>query len=88
MLHSLPRKLLSLFCRPVRINPQEFQKCFFNWMKSIQKITSGGVVAIDGKTLCGSYDKSNEQSAIVMVSAWATANKVVLGQVKVGESFY
>ncbi len=54
-------------------------------MKSITKITNGEVVAIDGKTLRGSYDKTSEQSAIQMVSAWATTNKLVLGQVKVDE---
>ncbi|MEH1993424.1 ISAs1 family transposase [Nostoc sp.] len=67
-----------------QINSQQFQECFLCWMKSIQKITEGEVVAIDGKTLRGSYD-SSEQSAIVMVSAWATTNKLVLGQVKVDE---
>lgn len=66
-----------------QLNPQEFQSCFLNWMKSIQKITLGEVVAIDGKSLCSSYDKSNESCAIQMVSAWATTNKLVLGQVKV-----
>jgi predicted transposase YbfD/YdcC len=66
-----------------QLNPQQFQECFLNWMKSIQKITSGEVVAIDGKTLCGSYDKNNNQNAIQIVSAWATTNKLVLGQVKV-----
>ena len=65
------------------INPQEFQSCFVNWMKSIQKITSGEVVAIDGKTLCGSSNLNCDQSAIQIVSAWATTNKLVLGQVKV-----
>lgn len=68
-----------------QINPQQFQECFLNWMKSIQKITNGEVIALDGKTLRGSYDKSSDQSAIVMVSAWATVNKLVLGQVKVDE---
>lgn len=68
-----------------QINPQQFQECFLCWMKSIQKITEGEVVAIDGKTLRGSYDSSSEQSAIVMVSAWATTNKLVLGQVKVDD---
>lgn len=68
-----------------QLNPQQFQSCFQNWMKSIQKITLGEVVAIDGKTLCGSYDKSTDQNAIQMVSAWATTNKLVLGQVKVDE---
>jgi predicted transposase YbfD/YdcC len=68
-----------------QLNPQQFQECFLNWMKSIQKITLGEVVAIDGKTLCGSHDKSSGQSAIQMVSAWATTNRLVLGQVKVDE---
>ena len=68
-----------------QINPQQFQSCFVDWMKSIQKITSGEVVAIDGKTLRGSYNESSDQSAIVMVSAWATTNRLVLGQVKVDE---
>ncbi|MEH1988998.1 ISAs1 family transposase [Nostoc sp.] len=68
-----------------QLNSQRFQECFLNWIKSIQIITDGEVVAIDGKTLCGSHDKSSEQSAIRMVSAWATTNKLVLGQVKVDE---
>ena len=68
-----------------QINPQEFQSCFLGWMKSIQKTTSGEVVAIDGKTLCGSYEKNSDQSAIQIVSAWATTNKLVLGQIKVDE---
>jgi predicted transposase YbfD/YdcC len=66
-----------------QINPQQFQECFLNWMKSVHKITDGEVVAIDGKTLRGSHDKNIDQSAIQMVSAWATTNKLVLGQVKV-----
>ncbi|MHC5770860.1 MAG: ISAs1 family transposase [Nostoc sp.] len=68
-----------------QINPQQFQSCFVDWMKSIHQITSGKVVAIDGKTLRGSYNESSDQSAIVMVSAWATTNRLVLGQVKVDE---
>jgi predicted transposase YbfD/YdcC len=68
-----------------QINPQQFQECFICWMKSIHQITEGEVVAIDGKTLRGSYDSSSDQSAIVMVSAWATTNKLVLGQVKVDD---
>lgn len=43
----------------------------------------GEIVAIDGKTLRHSYDKSNGQSAIVMVRAWAQQNGLVLGQRKV-----
>ena len=66
-----------------RLNPQQFQQCFLNWIKAINKITSGEVIAIDGKTLRHSYDKGAEQGAIHMVSAWATENRLVLGQLKV-----
>jgi predicted transposase YbfD/YdcC len=68
-----------------QINPQQFESCFVNWMNSIQKMTNGEVVALDGKTLRGSYDKSSEQGAIQIVSAWASTSQLILGQVKVDE---
>ncbi|QJB45224.1 ISAs1-like element ISAsp2 family transposase [Dolichospermum flos-aquae] len=68
-----------------RIDPQQFQNCFLSWIKSINKITEGEVIAIDGKTLRHSYDKGKDKGAIHMVSAWATSNKLVLGQCKVEE---
>jgi predicted transposase YbfD/YdcC len=43
------------------------------------------VVAIDGKCLRGSRDSALGKSAISMVSAWASDNHLVLGQVKVDE---
>lgn len=66
-----------------RINPEQFQKCFLNWIKSIQKITGGEIVAIDGKKLRHSYDKGEGKAAIHMVSAWAGSQHLVLGQRKV-----
>ena len=42
-------------------------------------------MAIDGKTVRRSADKANGKSPIHMVSAWATANGVALGQVKTHE---
>jgi len=32
-----------------RLNPQQFQQCFLNWIKAINKITEGEVIALDGK---------------------------------------
>lgn len=67
------------------IEPQQFQNSFWNWIKSINKITEGEVIAIDGKTLRHSYDKGKDKGAIHMVSAWATNSRLVLGQCKVEE---
>ncbi len=66
-----------------RINTQEFQQCFLRWIESIREITGGEIIAIDGKTLRHSYDKNSENLPIHMVSAWATQNRLTLGQVKV-----
>jgi predicted transposase YbfD/YdcC len=68
-----------------RIDPQQFQNSFLSWIKSINKITEGEVIAIDGKTLRHSYDKGKDKGAIHIVSAWATTNRLVLGQCKVEE---
>lgn len=64
------------------ISPVEFQRSFLNWIKAISESIEREVVAIDGKTSRRSYDKSKGKGAIHMVSAWATANRVILGQVK------
>jgi len=68
-----------------RLSTEQFEKCFLDWIKSISQITKGQVIAIDGKTLRRSHDKANGKSAIAMVSAWASANHLVLGQVKVDD---
>ena len=65
------------------LNSAEFEKCLLSWITSLHEITVGQVVAIDGKTLRGSFDKASAKSAIHMVSAWATANHISLGQVVV-----
>ena len=63
------------------LDPAEFERCLLSWITTLHEITSGQVVAIDGKTLRGSFDKASGKSAIHMVSAWATANHISLGQV-------
>jgi predicted transposase YbfD/YdcC len=67
------------------LKPGEFEKCFLNWIADLHEISDGQIVAIDGKTLRRSFDKASSKSAIHMVSAWATANHVSLGQVVVDE---
>jgi hypothetical protein len=48
-------------------------------------VTKGSVMAIDGKIVRGSYDKSNKRGAIYIVSEFCAANEVVIGQVKTAE---
>ncbi|MGO4999265.1 ISAs1 family transposase [Oceanisphaera sp. W20_SRM_FM3] len=64
------------------IKPELFQACFIEWMQSVHQLTDGELVAIDGKTLRGSYSRENRNATIHMVSAYSSANKLVLGQVK------
>ncbi len=68
-----------------RLDPKQLQSCFLSWIKTIAQLTQGEVIAIDGKTLRHSYDKGKNKGAIHMVSAWASQNSLVLGQVKVNE---
>jgi predicted transposase YbfD/YdcC len=67
------------------IKPSEFEACLLRWITALHEITAGQLVAIDGKTLRRSFDKASSKSAIHMVSAWATANHISLGQVVVDE---
>ena len=65
------------------IKPAEFEQCLLSWITALHDITDGQVIAIDGKTLRRSFDSASGKSAIHMVSAWATANQISLGQVVV-----
>ena len=68
-----------------RLNPEQFQQCFLEWVRSLVRLSEGEVIAIDGKTLRQSYDSADGKGGIHMVSAWATENRLVLGQCKVNE---
>ncbi|BCK32690.1 hypothetical protein VCSRO96_2493 [Vibrio cholerae] len=65
------------------INPVALQRSFIAWMKDCHTLTDGEVIAIDGKTLRGSYDRSKGKGTIHMVNAFATANRMSIGQLKV-----
>lgn len=66
-----------------RLDPEQLQSCFLNWVRSVSRVTEGEVIAIDGKTVRRSYDKGKDKGAIHMVSAWASQNRLVLGQRKI-----
>jgi len=66
-----------------RLDPDQFQACFREWMHAMHEEMGFSQVAIDGKTLRGSGTGSLK--ALHLVSAWATANCLSLGQVAVDE---
>ena len=66
------------------LDPEELEKGFVAGVWSIAKLTAGEVVAIDGKTLCGTRG-AGKKALVHMVSAWASANNLVLAQRKVDE---
>ena len=63
------------------LDPDELERCFMQWVRSIAKLTAGEVVAIDGKALRGSGTGGNK-AMVHMVSAWAHRNNLVLAQRK------
>lgn len=65
-----------------RVDPKAFQSCFLDWVNHLFQLSDGEIIAIDGKTLRGSYDNANNKAAIHMVNAWACKNRLVLGQLK------
>lgn len=76
--HGVPsedtfQRVISSLC------PETFETCFQRWSSALAG-ENKGVIAIDGKTLRGSHDHSNGKAAIHLVSAWASQNNMVFGQ--------
>lgn len=67
------------------LDPDQFEQCFRAWVNAVAKVFRAEVIAIDGKTARRSHDRCLGQRAIHMVSAWATDNRIVLGQVKTAD---
>ena len=71
------------------IKPKQFQDAFLRWLEELSNIADSDgrsvFVAIDGKTMRGSYDQVDKSDMLHIVSAWATQQGVTLGQVAVDD---
>ncbi|MGH9944629.1 MAG: ISAs1 family transposase [Pyrinomonadaceae bacterium] len=68
-----------------QLNPTAFEQGFARWVTGVLQQFTGEVVALEGKKLRRSYDTEAGQDPITLVSTWASAQRLTLGQVKVGE---
>lgn len=72
-----------------RLDPEEFRRCFTTWAEALRShklsLPEDSIVALDGKTLCHSFDAACGQKPLHMVSAWAASARMVLGQRKVSD---
>lgn len=66
-----------------RLDTAEFLLCLQNWLRSLHLSLKEQGVAIDGKTLRGSFDAASGKSALHVVSAWASGLRLSLGEVAV-----
>ena len=65
------------------ITPKEFNSCFMNWVKQIKEVSPENVIAIDGKTLCGSHERIKSIKGQHILNAYSCVNGLTLGQIKV-----
>lgn len=63
------------------LDPVAFQKCLLTWVQRLHEVTEGQVIAIDGKVAREAMARAGDQGPLTLVSAWASANHVFLGQV-------
>jgi len=69
------------------IRPKQFQDAFLSWISSLASLRNSEgnpiFLPIDGKTMRGSYTKADKSDMLHIVSAWASAQGITLGQVAV-----
>lgn len=67
------------------LDPVAFETAFQGWVRTLLPASAADLpadaVAIDGKTLRGSHDRAHGQAPLHLVSAWASAHRLILGQV-------
>lgn len=77
--HDTFRRVFAL------LDKEQFQEGFMAWVQALVKVLPGQVIAIDGKTARAAHEGQDASTATHMVTAWATANGVTLGQVAVAD---
>ncbi len=74
--HDTFRRVLML------VDPEAFERCFLGWVQAVFRSDEDAPrqIAIDGKTVRGSFDRKHGRSPLHLVSAYATEHGLVLAQ--------
>src|SRR3990167_2106526 len=67
------------------LDPYGFQLGCINWLKRISQLIAEDIIAVDGKSLCGSKRVNKCKKALHIINAWSCAIRVCLGQLKVAD---
>jgi predicted transposase YbfD/YdcC len=82
--HGIPsHDTFNLFFQ--RVDTRALEQCFEKWVSEVATLAEGRIISVDGKTLRGSSPTKEPGSFIHMVSAWCSANRLVLGQQQVSD---
>jgi predicted transposase YbfD/YdcC len=68
-----------------RLDPEILEARFRDWMRLIVEQMGMKHIALDGKTVRGSYDRENKLKALQLVSAYCSDQGLILGQCAVDE---
>jgi predicted transposase YbfD/YdcC len=66
-----------------RLSPEGFERCFVAWTQALRPSSQEQFIALDGKALRGSFAHGWDKTPIHMVSAYASDQRLILGQLKV-----
>lgn len=67
------------------LDPQGLQTSCVNWLRRVANLIAENIIAVDGKSLCGSKRVNACKKALHVINAWSCANRICLGQLKVGD---
>lgn len=71
------------FWRVLRaLDAEAFERCFANWSQSLRTLFAGEIIAVDGKQVRRSHDQCEGVGPVHLISAWATQNGLLLGQLR------
>ena len=61
------------------VDPELFKQCFMDWVESLRD-GDPDIISVDGKTSRRSHDRPKDRKPLHLVSAWASRQRLVLGQ--------